>query len=99
MWPLTTQAQDFSNISKSPEQIMSQLKKRLNLTKDQETKVPPIIQESIKKCNEIIQNGAQDGKKEEEPIAGTWVVYQYAIREYPDRTADERLPRIPGRTE
>jgi periplasmic protein CpxP/Spy len=68
MQPLTTQAQDFSNISNSPEQIMSQLKERLNLTEDQETKVRPIIQESIKKRNEIIQNGAQAGKKKKSAL-------------------------------
>ena len=68
MPPLTAQAQDSSNSNKSPEQIMSQLKERLNLTEDQEAKVWPIIKESIKKRNEIIQNGTQDGKKKKSAL-------------------------------
>jgi len=50
MQPLPAQAQDSSNTNKSPEQIMSQLKEHLKLTEDQETKIRPIIEESIKKA-------------------------------------------------
>jgi len=41
---------------------MSQLKERLKLTDEQETKIRPIIEDSMKKRNEILNNGTQDGK-------------------------------------
>lgn len=62
MQPMSVQAEDSSNKNKSPEQIMSQLKERLKLTDEQETKIRPIIEDSIKKRNEILNNGTQDGK-------------------------------------
>ena len=60
--PMSVQAKDFSNKNKSPEEIMLQLKERLKLTEEQETKIRPIIEDSIKKRNEILNNGTQDGK-------------------------------------
>ena len=62
MQPMSVQANDFSDKNKSPEQIMSQLKERLKLTDDQESKIMPIIEDSMKKRNEILNNGTQDGK-------------------------------------
>lgn len=62
MQPISVQAKDSSNKNKSPEQIMSQLKEHLKLTEEQETKIMPIIEDSIKKRNEILNNGTRDGK-------------------------------------
>lgn len=68
MQPMPALASDSSNTNKSPEQIMSQLKTRLNLTEDQETKVRPIIETSIQKRREILRNEAQDGKAKQSAL-------------------------------
>src|ERR1039457_2696640 len=60
--PMMALASDSSNTNKSPEQIMSQLKTRLNLTEDQETKIRPIIEASIQKHREIVASEALDVK-------------------------------------
>jgi len=62
--PILARAGDFSNISKSPEQLMHLLKERLMLTEEQETKLEPLIDEIFKKHIEILKNGGQNGKSE-----------------------------------
>jgi hypothetical protein len=62
MQPIPAWASDFLNTNQSSEQILSQLKDRLKLTEDQETKVRPIIEASVRKRNEILINNTGDGK-------------------------------------
>ncbi len=61
---MSVRAGDFSNISKSPEQLMYRLKDRLRLTEEQETKIQPIVDENFKKRSEILKNSGQGGKSE-----------------------------------
>lgn len=58
--PITAQARDLPDMNSSPEQVMSKMKERLNLTEEQETKVRPIIEESIQKRREILKKDPQD---------------------------------------
>jgi len=60
--PLGARASDVSGAKASPEEFMSQLKMRLNLSEDQEAKINPIIEESIQKRREIVKNSSQDRK-------------------------------------
>jgi Spy/CpxP family protein refolding chaperone len=62
MQPIGVQARDISNMNASPDEAMSQLKSRLNLTQEQEAKMRPIIEESIQKRHEIVRNGPEDRK-------------------------------------
>lgn len=62
MQPIGVQASDISNKNASPDEIMSQLKTRLDLNEEQESKMRPIIEESIRKRNGIVANGAGDRK-------------------------------------
>lgn len=58
--PISVQARDLPDMNSSPEQVMSKMKERLNLTEEQETKIRPIIEESIQKRLEILKKGSQD---------------------------------------
>ena len=61
--PLSTaQAADSSNMNKSPEEIVQQMKERLRLTEEQVAKISPIIDESFNKCRDILDNNGQDKK-------------------------------------
>jgi len=61
--PLSTaQAADSSNMNKSPEEIVQQMKERLRLTEEQVAKIRPIIDESFNKCRDILDNNGQDKK-------------------------------------
>jgi len=62
MQPIGVQARDVSNMNASPDEVVSQLKSRLNLTEEQEAKMRPIIEESIQKRREIVKNSSQDRK-------------------------------------
>jgi Spy/CpxP family protein refolding chaperone len=62
MQPIGVQARDISNMNASPDEVMSQLKTRLNLTEEQEAKMRPIIEESTQKRHEIVRNGSEDRK-------------------------------------
>lgn len=57
--PVLAQAGNLPDNS-SPDQVMSKMKERLKLTEEQETKIRPIIEESIQKRYEILKNGSQD---------------------------------------
>src|ERR1700690_1189233 len=56
------QAADSSNMNKSPEEIVQQMKERLRLTEDQVTKIRPVIEESFNKRRDILDNNGQDKK-------------------------------------
>jgi len=61
--PLSTaQAADSSNMNKSPEEIVQQMKERLRLTEEQVAKISPIIDESFNKRRDILDNNGQDKK-------------------------------------
>jgi Spy/CpxP family protein refolding chaperone len=61
--PLSTaQAADSSNMNKSPEEIVQQMKERLRLTEEQVAKIRPIIDESFNKRRDILDNNGQDKK-------------------------------------
>ncbi len=60
--PAGVQAKDVSNMNASPDEVMSQLKTRLTLTEEQATKMRPIIEENIRKRQEIVKNGSDDKK-------------------------------------
>ena len=61
--PLSTaQAADPSNMNKSPEEIVQQMKERLRLTEEQVTKIRPVIEESFNKRHDILDNNGQDKK-------------------------------------
>jgi len=56
------QAADLSNMNKSPEEIVQQMKVRLRLTEEQVTKIRPVIEESFNKRHDILNNNGQDKK-------------------------------------
>ncbi len=58
---VTAQIDNASNINKSPEEIVSQLRERLHLTEEQTTMIRPIIEESYTKRRDIFNSNA-DGK-------------------------------------
>ncbi len=58
MQPFSSHAQAAENANRSPEQVVSQLEERLKLTDEQETKIRPIIEESLKKRRELLNSGA-----------------------------------------
>jgi Spy/CpxP family protein refolding chaperone len=60
MQPVGVHARDISNMNPSPDKVMSQLKTRLNLTEEQEAKMRLIIEESIRKRQEIVRNSSED---------------------------------------
>ena len=62
MQPSSLQAQDSSNINASSEKIMSEMKERLKLTDEQETKIRPIIEDSLQRRSEILANSSKDRK-------------------------------------
>jgi len=43
-----------------PDQVISKMKERLKLTEEQETKIRPIIEESVRARTELLENFAQD---------------------------------------
>ncbi len=53
-------AGDLSNINNSPEEMVAQLKERLHLTEEQATKIRPIIENSVEKRRDILNNSGQD---------------------------------------
>jgi len=59
--PLMAQIDNASNMNKSPEEIVSQMRERLHLTEEQTTKIRPIIEESSTKRRDIFNSNA-DGK-------------------------------------
>ncbi len=62
MQPAVVQARNASNMNTSTDEIMSRLKTRLNLTEDQEAKLRPVIEESIRKRQKIVEDGSDDKK-------------------------------------
>ena len=58
--PISVQARDMPDMNSSSEEVMTTMKGRLNLTKEQETKIQPIIEENIRKRLEILKKGSQD---------------------------------------
>src|SRR5664280_2236580 len=62
MPPLAARADDSSNIDKSPEEIVAQMKERLHLTEEQTTKIRPIIEESVNSRRDILNNNGEDKK-------------------------------------
>lgn len=62
LWPISTKAADFSAMDRSPEKIISQMKDRLHLTEEQETKIRSIIEEGIRKRHDILDTDSQDRK-------------------------------------
>ncbi len=57
--PFSSTAQAFGNTSISPEQVVAQMKERLKLTDEQETKIRPIIEDNFKKQRELLNNCGQ----------------------------------------
>ncbi len=62
MQPAVARARDASNMNTSPDEIVFRLKTRLNLTEDQETKLRPIIEESIRKRQKIMEDSSNNKK-------------------------------------
>ncbi len=62
MQPVATYAQDSSHVNISADQMLSQLKDSLKLTEEQEAKIRPIIDDSLRKRNEILSDGSKDSK-------------------------------------
>ena len=58
----SSQAADSSNMNKSPEEIVQQMKERLRLTEEQVAKIRPVIEESFNKRRDILDNNGQDKK-------------------------------------
>ena len=59
---LAARADDSSNVDKSPEEIVAQMKERLHLTEEQTTKIRPIIEESVNNRRQILNDTGQDKK-------------------------------------
>jgi hypothetical protein len=59
---IAARADDLSNINRSPEEIVSQMKERLHLTEEQTAKIRPIIEESINSRRDILNNNGEDKK-------------------------------------
>ncbi len=61
--PLSTgRAADLSNMNKSPEELVQQMKERLHLTEDQAIKIRPVIEDSFSKRRDILNDAGQDKK-------------------------------------
>jgi hypothetical protein len=58
----SAQTANSSLMNKSPEEIVFQMRDRLNLTEDQEKRISPIIQESCNKRIEILNSSNGDRK-------------------------------------
>lgn len=58
--PVRVQASDISKMNASADEVMSRLTTSLNLTEEQEAMMSPIIEESIRKRHEIVENGTED---------------------------------------
>ena len=56
--------------SKNADQIVSDMKSRLNLTDEQEAKIRPIIEEQIKKRNVLIEKYQGQGRQGRESLRG-----------------------------
>lgn len=63
MQPIGIQARDISSMNASPDKVISQLKTRLNLNEEQEVKMRPIIEESIRKRHEIVSMAHRTGRR------------------------------------
>ena len=59
---IEAQAYDSSNVNRSPEQIVEQMKERLHLTEEQAAKIRPIIEESVNDRRQILNDNGQDRK-------------------------------------
>ncbi len=57
--PFSSTAQALGNTSISPERVIAQMKERLKLTDEQETKIWPIIEDNFNKRRELLNNGGQ----------------------------------------
>jgi Spy/CpxP family protein refolding chaperone len=60
MQPFVTLAAGSHDMPASFEQTMSKMKERLNLTEEQEAKIRPIVQESMKERGEILKSSQAD---------------------------------------
>jgi len=58
--PIPSQAADLPDTNSSAEQVMAKMKERLHLTEEQETKMRPIIEESVQTRREILKRNPQD---------------------------------------
>ncbi len=57
--PFSSSAQVLGNTNMSPEQVIAQMRERLKLTDEQETKIRPIIEDNFKRRSELLNSGAQ----------------------------------------
>jgi Spy/CpxP family protein refolding chaperone len=57
---ISAQATDPLHTNSSAEQVMARMKERLHLTEEQETKIRPIIEESVQARHEILEKDSQD---------------------------------------
>jgi len=58
--PIPAQAADLPDMNSSAEQVMAKMKERLHLTEEQETKIRPIIEESVQTRREILKRDPQE---------------------------------------
>lgn len=58
--PVSAQAADTPDANNSAAQVMAKMKERLHLTEEQETKIRPIIEESVQTRREILEGDSQD---------------------------------------
>ena len=59
---IAAQADDSSNINKSPNEIVARMKERLHLSEEQATKIHPIIEESVNSRRQILNDLGHDKK-------------------------------------
>ncbi len=58
--PVSAQAADMLGTNSSAGQVMAKMKERLHLTEEQETKIRPIIEESVQTRRDILKGDSQD---------------------------------------
>jgi hypothetical protein len=58
--PISAQTTNPLDTNSSAEQVMAKMKERLHLTEEQETKIAPIIEESVQTRREILKRDPQD---------------------------------------
>jgi Spy/CpxP family protein refolding chaperone len=97
--PAGVQARDISNMNASPDEVMSQLKTRLSLTEEQEAKMRPIIEESIRKRHEIVRKASEDRSAVKSQLQGLrWstdmqigkILSEEQMKEYQKLREDQR---------
>jgi len=103
--PISAQASDPPAGNGSPDQVISKMKERLKLTEEQETKIRPIIEESMRARTEILENFAQDkSTMKSELLELQWktdmrlgvILTEEQMKEY-EKLREEQSEKMPGK--